>query len=255
MGEHVWLSGLGFADDCADPDRSPEGSMVTEPVAFTHAELRHATRAARLCGLAAERACLEAGRQPATLSTVFSSALGELEITDRLCTTLVEQPLELSPVLFHNSVHNTAAGYWAIAAQSRNPCRAVAAGPFSFAMGFLAALGQLRAEPETPVLYVYYEMTVPDRLKPVFGSPPARASAFVLESPKPPDPDRRPRRLLTFELRERSLGAAPVPADPWPPAGFGDTSEVAPPPQSRIFPLSEQHDLILHLAARNRPPA
>ncbi len=256
MKESVRLSGWGSVTDCGSPDQRMAGPGVDEPEIFTHAGLRHATQAARLCGLAAEQAREGAGYPPETLACVFSSALGELEITDQICSTLAEQPLALSPVLFHNSVHNAASGYWAIAAQSRNPCRAVAAGPFSYAMGLLTALGQVQAEPGTPVLYVYYEMAVPDRFRLVYGSPPARATAFILASAESAGPGSGPGPLLVFEIapcgtRKPRDPATPGRPDPLPGTGRVEALTFL----NGTFPLSEEHDLSLALSPCGSSPA
>ncbi len=59
-------------------------------------------------------ACEDAGVDPATLPSVFTSMHGDLAITDYMCATLADDPRALSPTRFHNSVHNAAAGYWTI---------------------------------------------------------------------------------------------------------------------------------------------
>ena len=74
---------------------------------------------------AAQAACLDAGRDPSTLPSVFVSTYGDLAITEHLCQTLATAPLELSPTRFHNSVHNAAAGYWTIAAGAMEPATAM----------------------------------------------------------------------------------------------------------------------------------
>ncbi len=255
MKEQVRLFGWGSITDCEQPDGRTEGAEIEEPVSFTRASLRHATRAARLCGLAAEQA-LENARCPSqTLACVFSSALGELEITDQICRVLAEQPLALSPVLFHNSVHNTAAGYWSIAGQSRNPCRAVAAGPFSFAMGFLTALGQIQTEPETPVLYIYYEMTVPDRFRLIYGSPPARAVAFILGSQdRAGGSESGPGPCLSFEIETGRMREIPDPGAPPYPGPFSGTGKLTGTTLLEgTFPLSAEHYLTLHLSSPDGP--
>jgi hypothetical protein len=251
LKEQVRLLGWRTVTDCEPAGRLTDGAGIDEPVSFTRASLRHATRAARLCGLAAEGACEEARCPTGSLSCVFSSALGELEITDQICSILAEQPLALSPVLFHNSVHNAAAGYWSIASQSRNPCRAVAAGPFSFAMGFLTAIGQIQTEPETPVLYVYYEMAVPNRFRQVYDSPRTRATAFILESDDHPGPESGPGPLLHFQIGTRSAHDSPDPALPSP----GPSKPQAPTLLEGTFPLSEEHHLVLHLTPHGPSPA
>jgi hypothetical protein len=104
---------------------------------------------------AAQAACTAAGREPATLPSVFASTYGDLGISDHLCQTLVSAPTEVSPIRFHNSVHNAAAGYWTIGTGAMAPATAISAGPATFAMGLLDALVQLQAGAEAVLLVAY----------------------------------------------------------------------------------------------------
>lgn len=100
-------------------------------------------------------ACIAAGRDPATLSSVFASTHGDLAITDYMCQTLVSDPHSLSPTRFHNSVHNAAAGYWTIGAGAMAPATAISAYDASFAQGLLEALAQLATGTEAVLLVGY----------------------------------------------------------------------------------------------------
>ena len=93
---------------------------------------------------------------PIALPSVFASAYGDLAIVDYLCTTLAEDPTALSPIKFHNSVHNAAAGYWTIATGCTAPATALSAGHESFAAGLLEAATQAVAD-QTPVLLIAYD--------------------------------------------------------------------------------------------------
>jgi hypothetical protein len=104
----------------------------------------------------AQAACINAGRDPAQLATVFASTYGDLAITDYMCSTLAQAPTTLSPTRFHNSVHNAAAGYWTIATGCRQPYCALGAGDYTFAAGLFAAALQVCAD-QTDVLYVAYD--------------------------------------------------------------------------------------------------
>jgi Beta-ketoacyl synthase, N-terminal domain len=105
----------------------------------------------------AQAACVNAGRNPALLPTVFASTYGDLAITDYMCATLARAPTTLSPTRFHNSVHNAAAGYWTIATGCREPYCALGAGDYSFAAGLFAAAVQVCAD-QTDVLLVAYDI-------------------------------------------------------------------------------------------------
>ncbi|MCS3747938.1 MULTISPECIES: beta-ketoacyl synthase chain length factor [unclassified Xanthomonas] len=104
---------------------------------------------------AALAACTAAGRDPASLPSVFTSTHGDLAITDYMCTTLASDPLAISPTKFHNSVHNAAAGYWTIGAGAMTPATAISAHAASFAQGLLEALVQLTAGVDAVLLAGY----------------------------------------------------------------------------------------------------
>lgn len=133
----------------------------------------------------AEAACTMAGADPAALASVFTSAHGDLAIVDALARTLATDPALLSPTRFHHSVHNAISGYWGIAAGSRAPSTALAAGPCSFAAGWLEAACQVPADAR-PVLLVGLDTAAPG---PLAGVHPARetvARALVLSPVRTP---------------------------------------------------------------------
>lgn len=101
-------------------------------------------------------ACTAAGRDPATLPSVFASTHGDLAITDYMCATLAIAPRTISPTKFHNSVHNAAAGYWSIGTGCLQPTTAVSALRATFAQALLEALSQVAAD-GVPVLLVAYD--------------------------------------------------------------------------------------------------
>jgi hypothetical protein len=104
----------------------------------------------------ASMACAHAGRDPASLPCVFASTNGDIATTDYMCETLAQAPELLSPTKFHNSVHNAAAGYWAIATGCMASYTAVSAGRYTFANGLLEALAQVRTD-DSVILYVAYD--------------------------------------------------------------------------------------------------
>ena len=153
---------------------------------------------------AAQAACLDAGRDPSTLPSVFVSTYGDLAITEHLCQTLATAPLELSPTRFHNSVHNAAAGYWTIAAGAMEPATAISA---DFAMGLLEALAQ-RATGAGAVLLVGYDGQAPGLLRQVAQTEGLLGGALVLG----PATAGRPRLRLVLVDGEAPAVAAPVAA-------------------------------------------
>jgi hypothetical protein len=139
---------------------------------------RRTSVATKTAFAAAERACSSAGIAPSELPTIFTSSLGEIDITDRLCSDIGVDNYPLSPTRFHNSVHNTASGYWSIAVGSAHPAMAMAGYQDSFALGLLEAWCQLQSVADQ-LLLVCYEEPPPRLLLPDhdwFGC----AVAFVL---------------------------------------------------------------------------
>ncbi|HKS53884.1 MAG TPA: beta-ketoacyl synthase chain length factor [Steroidobacteraceae bacterium] len=105
----------------------------------------------------AARACAAAGRAPSELPAVFASTHGDLGISDYMCATLVATPALISPIKFHNSVHNAAAGYWSIGTSSHAPYTAISAFQHTFGAGLLESAIQIACE-QQPVLYVAFDV-------------------------------------------------------------------------------------------------
>jgi Beta-ketoacyl synthase, N-terminal domain len=142
-------------------------------------ERRRAPDSVAIALHAALSACQHAGREPASLRSVFSSMHGDLAITDYMCSTLASDPKLVSPTRFHNSVHNAAAGYWSIGAASARPYTSLSAGDLSFAVGLLESLLQVASTRED-VLFVSYDI---EARGPLAGVAPSRgllAAALVL---------------------------------------------------------------------------
>jgi hypothetical protein len=134
----------------------PEGvATKPSPQLLPPNERRRAPESVAVALDVALAACAAAGRDPATLQSVFTSTHGDLSITDYMCATLVDDPRAISPTKFHNSVHNAAAGYWTIGAHCMQAATAISAYDASFAEGLLEALMQLDAGAEAVLLVGY----------------------------------------------------------------------------------------------------
>lgn len=140
---------------------------------------RRASETTRMAVTAACEACRQAGAAAHAVPAVFASLGGEIQITDALCRLLPTcEPL--SPTQFHNSVHNTTAGYWTIIHGSQAPVTAIAALHDTFAAGLLEAWAQLQASAGTMLLACYDEYW-PQYLAPPVGSR-ALACALILST-------------------------------------------------------------------------
>ncbi|MFT4249446.1 MAG: beta-ketoacyl synthase chain length factor, partial [Pseudomonas sp.] len=133
----------------------PEATARPSPQLLPPNERRRAPETVAVALEVALAACQAAGRDPATLPSVFASSHGDLAITDYMAATLAQDPRALSPTRFHNSVHNAAAGYWTIGTGATTPATAISAHRASFAQGLLEALVQLQAGAEAVLLAGY----------------------------------------------------------------------------------------------------
>ncbi len=150
-------------------------------------------------------ACEAAGRDPATLPSVFASTHGELAITDYMCATLAHDPRALSPTRFHNSVHNAAAGYWTIGTGAMLPASAISAHEASFAQGLIDALAQL-AQGREAVLLVAYDGQGTGPLAQVAPSEGLLGGALVLSCDDGGDGARLQARLVAASARDAADG-------------------------------------------------
>ena len=123
-------------------------------------ERRRTTATVRLALHVAQEALVMAALEPAAISTVFASSGGDSEVLDQICRALLEPERPVSPTHFHQSVHNTPAGYWAIATGCRQPSLSLAAYDDSFAVGLREAMTLAWIE-DAPVLLVVYDLPLP----------------------------------------------------------------------------------------------
>ena len=158
-GIGLWAPGVPSWDAfCALRRGAPpatDAAARPAPMLLPPNERRRAPDTVLVALQAAQAACAAAQRDPAGLPSVFACTLGDLAINDHLCDTLVRAPTEISPIRFHNSVHNAAAGYWTIGTGAMQPATALSAGPGTFALGLLEALAQLATGTEAVLLVGY----------------------------------------------------------------------------------------------------
>lgn len=137
---------------------APEAAAARPaPALLGPTERRRAPDTVAIALEVAARACAAAGRSPSELPAVFASTHGDLAISDYMCATLVATPALISPIKFHNSVHNAAAGYWSIGTSSHAPYTAISAFHHTFGAGLLEAAIQIACE-QQPVLYVAFDV-------------------------------------------------------------------------------------------------
>ena len=169
-----------FCDNLRSGAWSSDG--VLQPNLIPPRERRRAPRLVKMAIEVMDQACNMAALHPADVAVVFSSAMGDMQITDYMCRALVETPKLISPTRFHNSVHNAAAGYWAIMTGSFAPATAVSAYEFTATMAFLEAAIQV-IEEDTPVVLVTQEIAAPVPLFDTCPSTQSFSTAFLLTPP------------------------------------------------------------------------
>jgi hypothetical protein len=126
-------------------------------------ERRRITTHIKLALQCAQDAMAGATSAPADVATVFASSGGDLEIVDKIITSLGQPGKPISPTQFHNSVLNAAAGYWSIATHSHAASTSLSAHDASFAAGLLEAATQVEVEGH-PVLLVASDPLSPPTL-------------------------------------------------------------------------------------------
>jgi hypothetical protein len=171
-----WQAARDFAADGALPENPPN---KPSPQLLPPNERRRAPESVAVALDVAMAACTAAGRDAASLPSVFTSTHGDLSITDYMCATLVEDPRAISPTKFHNSVHNSAAGYWTIGAGCVQAANAISGYEASFAEGLIEALAQL-AEGTEAVLLVGYDTGTTGPLRSVHACTGLLGGALVL---------------------------------------------------------------------------
>ena len=193
-----WPAGLAvLADESAY--RAGESPRCTSELLPAN-ERRRVSSTARLALKVAEEAMARSTLDIGSVCSVFATCHGDTEIIDRICIALTEPERPVSPTQFHNSVHNAAAGYWAIAAHSSMPSTTVSAYHASFAAGLMEAAAQVQVEVR-PVLLVAYDYPAPEPLVASMGAYPPFAVAMVLS------PDATPQSI---RLRIATASGQPV---------------------------------------------
>lgn len=176
------------------------------PTLLAPTERRRAPDTVAVALEVASRAVAASGCDAASLPSVFASTHGDVAISDYMCSTLASSPALVSPIKFHNSVHNAAAGYWSIGTGSYAPYTAVSAYQYTFGTGLLEAATQAVCE-QQPVLYVAFDIEAKGPLGTMARSRGLLGAALVLA----PQASERSRARLSMQVKGGE-GVAPTPA-------------------------------------------
>jgi hypothetical protein len=161
-------------------DNLPESTPAPSPTSIPARERRRAPLPVKLAIETIEQACKMAEVELDSVATIFSSAMGDNEITDYICSTLAGSERFLSPTKFHNSVHNAPSGYWSIAAKNRAPSGYVGGFLDSFSIGLLEAATFCAAE-ERPVVLAIYDVPATAPLSDICRIEDSFGAAFVFD--------------------------------------------------------------------------
>jgi len=148
-------------------------------------ERRRSSECVRWAVQVAQEAIAYSGLDPHEVATVFASSGGEMGVLDKLCRALATSERVISPTLFHQSVHNTAAGYWGIATTCQQSSTALSCYDDSCAAGLLEAVTYATIEAR-PVLFVAYDLPAPEPLNGARPIASAFATSLVLTSSSEP---------------------------------------------------------------------
>jgi hypothetical protein len=125
------------------------------PTLLAPTERRRAPDTVAIALEVAARACESARVDPRDVASVFASTHGDLAISDYMSETVARSPTLVSPIRFHNSVHNAAAGYWSIGTGSLQPYTALTAWGDTFGEGLFEALVQAHTDADSTLLVAY----------------------------------------------------------------------------------------------------
>jgi hypothetical protein len=196
-GLGIWMPGFPTADAWRSGRRLAEAEA---PPARLPARLRRRTSLLiRMVAEVAAQASEQAGVSLTGIPVVVGSAFGELATTMEMLNEL-ETERALSPFRFHNSVHNTAAGYLSIANENRAACTSLAAGNDTAGMVLQEAMALL-ADRGGDVLVVVADEALPKELAGPGGA--TVSAAAVLRAGRAATP-----RALAFAGDLRQVAAA-----------------------------------------------
>lgn len=185
---------------------APAPSVLPAPALLPPAERRRASRIVRVALAAGLAAVEHAGADARRLPAVLSASTADGHNCAALCETLASDDPRVSPTRFHNSLHNTPAGYWGIATGAMAPSQSLCAWDGSFSAGLLEALVEA-ASGRNAALLIAYDAEHPAPLFAFRPIPDAAGISLVLS------PEASPRSLARMSVELTDAPAAPL-ADP-----------------------------------------
>ena len=121
-----------------DPQTYRPTKVVLDDVGATTAnERRRTTPLIRLALRVLEQLSARSSFDLAAARSVFATSWGDYQVIDSVLFSLTLPGVPVSPVHFHNVVHNTPAGYWSIGAGARGLSTSLSAAETTVAAGLM----------------------------------------------------------------------------------------------------------------------
>ena len=200
---------------------------LPSPSALPAAERRRASQVVRLTLACAEQVLRTSPFAADALRLVFASDEGTGEVCQGMLEALATaQPV--SPLLFHNSVHNAPSGSLSIAWRNRQSATSVSLGCESFAAGLLCAVTEAATSGE-PVLFVAYDPAMTEPMRSLLPVAHATATAWVIAAGALPDNGQAALASFELSLAPAALepaGLKPTPSPAWLPAAWHANSSA-----------------------------
>jgi hypothetical protein len=164
---------------CGAAPFRPDTVALPQVAQLPAAERRRTGAAVRLAIAAGLEAIAQSGRDACDMATVFTSSGSDGETIDAILTVLASNQRDISPTRFHNSVHNAASGYWALACAATAPSTSLCGHDGSFAAGLLDAAAQASVD-QRPVTLIASDLPYPEPLHHARPITAAFATSLVL---------------------------------------------------------------------------
>jgi hypothetical protein len=142
-------------------------------------EARRTSTAIKIALQSAEESLSQSSFQADQLYSVFVSPDGDPNILQLICQELSTADKFVSPIQFHNSVHNAPAGYWSIGHQSTQGINSIACGDCSVS-GALIEAKSLLTMGEIAVLIVCFDIKSPSPLDSARGIKYSLATSMIV---------------------------------------------------------------------------
>lgn len=173
----------------------------------------------------------------AAMLTLFASVDGDTAISAQMTSAILADEPMISPIQFHNSVHNAPAGYWMIGKGNQQAASAISAGDFQIANSLLEGVTQLDAH-HPPLLWVAYDLPIDPVIETFQPAMQPFAFGLVLSHA----PTARTLAKISLSLTQQTTPLSPHPL-------FGAN------PAAQLWPLLEalatQHNRVLRWPLSN----